>query len=123
MDITPLIPTGKKIITAYGAGAFKINGETYTGGIVISPDTVAAWPVTKVEDITAECIVPFFMVNNVEIIIIGCGTNHTPLPPEVSSIFRTHNITVEAMTTGAACRTYNVLLAEGRAVAAALLAV
>lgn len=124
MDITPLIPSGKKIITGYGEGAFKINNDPHTGSIIITTDLVLGWHISEFKDLTPESLsILFENVRNTEIVIIGCGLQHQRLQSDIYSAFRSKNISVEIMSTGAACRTYNVLLGEGRHVAAALIAV
>jgi uncharacterized protein len=59
----------------------------------------------------------------VDLLLIGCGASMRPVPHELRAALRSVGIAVEPMNTGAACRTFNVLLAEGRRVAAALIAV
>lgn len=124
MDITPLIPKDKKIITGYGDGAFKINNLSHQGSVIIHPDAVLEWNVAGATDINIESLSGILnAAADIELLIIGCGEEHIKLTSGISSAFRNKNISVEIMTTGAACRTYNVLLSEGRQVAAALVAV
>ena len=59
----------------------------------------------------------------VEILLLGCGPRMAPVPRPLRETLRAAGIVIEAMDTGAACRTYNVLMSEGRRVAAALIAV
>jgi uncharacterized protein len=125
MDITPVIPSEKKIITSYGGGIFKINNnESFTGNIIVYPNEIISWQAIESESITIESIMPFIKnTENIEVLLIGCGTEHQSAPKELVAEFRTKGIGIEMMTTGAACRTYNVLLGEGRNIAAALIAV
>lgn len=123
MDITPLVPAGKNNITGYGDNKFKVNDTYYEGNIMILPDSVNKWPCTNAADITIESLLEFTKSNKIEILIIGCGHEHIAPPAEITSHFRTTGIKIEFMATGPACRTYNVLLTEGRDVGAALIAV
>jgi uncharacterized protein len=124
MDITPIIPSGKNIIKAYGNMGFKINDTEYHSSLIVLPNKISAWNITSPAQIAIDPL-QFALENaaNIEILLIGCGEVHMALPPEISQHFNQMNIGVEIMTTGAACRTYNVLLSEGRDVAAALMAV
>ncbi len=124
MDITPIIPSGLKVIRGYGNNSFKINDEEYSHSIVVFQNFVTAWDVKNIGDITHESLFEILnQPNDIELLLIGCGETHSPLPSLVFNLATKHKINVEIMTTGAACRTYNVLLAEGRKVAAALLLV
>ncbi|MCE3232512.1 MAG: uncharacterized protein K0R98_769 [Rickettsiaceae bacterium] len=123
MDITPAIPRGKNILKGYGDMAFNINDVQYQGSVILLPDDVQKWEVADFAEISVASVE--IIINNIdiEIMLIGCGEIHQPLPLEIRNYFVNRNIGVEVMTTGAACRTYNVLMAEGRLVAAALIAV
>ncbi len=121
MDITPVIPEGKKVIKGYGDMAFRINDETHTGNIIVLPNRVEKWDISSASDITPQSLQ--IITDDIEILLIGGGEIHIPMPKDIMLHFSAMNIGVEIMTTGAACRTYNVLLAEGRKVAAALIAV
>ena len=127
MDITPLIPSNRKIITGYGGGSFKISAENIEGSVIILQDTIIKWSIVT-GDITLESLLPIIENLNknsldIELLIIGCGETHQRLSAEIHNAFRAKHINVEIMTTGAACRTYNVLLGEERKIAAALIAV
>lgn len=123
MDITPLIPKTNQIITAYGNGSFKVNGQAYKGSLIIFPTNILVWDVSKAQDITLASLDAIRITETVEIVLVGTGPSIEPLAPEIKTVFRAQSIAMEVMDTGAACRTYNVLLAEGRQVAAALIAV
>lgn len=126
MDVTPLVKKGQQIIQSYADGLFKVSGVSYHGAITIMPDAVVAWPVSSphpealnVEDFN------FFanLAERIDILIIGTGGRHLLLPQDILLPVKRMKINTESMDTGAACRTYNVLMAEGRRVAAALLPV
>ena len=123
MDITPLIPKGRQIISHYGDGGFVINGTAHKENVIICPEHTTSWRVTGIEDATSESFHSLFESELPELLLIGTGKKFTALSTELRSFFRDKNIAVDAMDTGAACRTYTVLLAEGRSIAAALIAV
>ena len=124
MDITPLVPKGLLVIEAYGDGGFRVSGVRHEGSVLILPEGAKAWPVATLDDITSESLQPVLASSDtIDILFLGSGQRATMLPEGLRQAFREVGIAVEAMDTGAACRTYNVLLAEGRRVAAALIAV
>ncbi len=84
---------------------------------------VDSWPVASFAEVTFETLAPIVTADGVELLLIGAGTQFAVVPPDLRERFRPTGIAVDAMDTGAACRTYNVLLAEGRQLAAALIAV
>ncbi len=113
-----------RIIDAYGNGGFRIGGEAITGSILVLPDgTVTSWSadVTALSADSFEAVVASSPPP--EILLLGCGPRAAFVPPPVRQRLREAGIVVDAMGTGAACRTYNVLIAEERRVAAALIAV
>ena len=126
MDITPLVPEGRQIIEGYGNGGFRIAGTVHTGSRLVFPDRSEAWPVASFDALTIETLAPVIEAGRqgaVELLLIGCGKRLAPVPPAVRSALKEVGVGVEPMDTGAACRTYNVLMAEGRRIAAALIAV
>lgn len=113
-----------RVIDAYGNGGFKIGGEAFSGSVLVLPDgSVTSWPV----DLTALSAQDFTAVMASspppEILLLGCGARAMFVPPALRQSLRAAGIVIDAMDTGAACRTYNVLIAEQRRVAAALIAV
>lgn len=119
MDITPLMRPEQKIIQSYGAGFFRVSGEIIKHPILISDEVVSEWagadnPLQVSADILA-------LKGQVDILLIGMGASFPVLPPSKRAQFAELGMTVDIMDTASACRTYNVLTAEGRRVAAALL--
>jgi uncharacterized protein len=111
-------------IEAYGAGGFRIGGQRFRGSVLVLPDGVHQWPVAEMPQLTLESLAPLMAVAGVvEILLLGCGAQMAMVPTALRQSLRDTGIVVDAMDTGAACRTYNVLRAEGRQVAAALIAV
>lgn len=124
MDITPIISAGKKVIQGYGDGGFTVNHERIEGSYIIFPEDVQQFAVSSYEDITIELIAPvIFYKPSIELLLIGTGQNMQMLDNSIRIHLKEHNIALEYMDTGAACRTYNILLAEGRDVAAAIVSV
>ena len=121
MDVTPLIPAGRQVIDSYGAHSFHVSGAGYDGAILVFPDKTVAWPVTALAEVTPESLRPVIEHGGTEILLLGCGKRMQPVRPALRQALRQAGIVVDAMDTGAACRTYNILLAEERRVAAALL--
>ncbi len=122
MDITPKVPEGRQVIESYGREGFKINGETYPGSVIIWPERVVSWAASGLADATIETLGSLFSAEpRIEILLIGSGARFALAPAALKAALKTHGIVVESMDTGAACRTYNVLMSEDRRVAAALL--
>jgi len=122
MDITPLTPKGRHIISAYGNGGFVINETSHKSNILILSDRVVSWQVDDWGAATMESLQPLLQMPP-EILLIGSGSQFMLLAPNLREWLRSQHIAVDVMDTGAACRTYNVLAGEDRRVAAALIAV
>lgn len=124
MDVTPAIPEGRQIIEGYGDGRFRIGGEVYEGSVIVLPERTVAWPVTTFADMTLESLAAVTAgENEVGLLLLGCGPRTELVKKGVRQPLRDAGVVLEPMATGAACRTFNVLLAEERPVAAALIAV
>lgn len=123
-DITPLVPAGRQVIEGYGDGGFRIAGVTHHGSVLVFRETTLPWPVADNAAIAAETLSEVISATPpVDILLIGCGARAAPLDAALRVALREKGIGTEIMDTGAACRTFNVLVAEDRAVAAALIAV
>jgi uncharacterized protein len=121
MDVTPEVPHGRQIVTGYGDGLIRVGGRAWRQPILVLPDITMPWPITDPEALTAESLSAVIgHVPRIEVLLVGLGRRFRPLPPAVREALRTAGIAGDAMDTGAACRTYSVLLAEDRRVAAAL---
>ncbi len=121
MDLTPLIPAGRQFIERYAASGFRISGEIYAGPVLVFPDRTLSWAVAEDAALSWEALQPVIENGGVQILLLGLGRRMMAMPAELRARLRGVGIGLEAMDTGAACRTYNVLLAEDRPVAAALL--
>ena len=125
MDITPLVPKGRQLIQSYGDGGFRISGTRHEGSVWILPEQTIAWPVGALAEADPESLKELIALSaqHVRILLIGTGKSMLPLPSSWRAMAREADVAIEGMDTGAACRTYNVLLTEERDVAAALIAV
>jgi uncharacterized protein len=124
MEVTPVVPAGRQLIQAYREGGFTVAGARHEGSLLVMSERTLPWRVNRLTDVTFDSLAPIIQAGPaVEILILGCGPGFAPAPPQLRDALRAHGIVVEAMATPAACRTYNVLLAEDRRVAAALIAV
>jgi uncharacterized protein len=121
MDVTPLIPAGRQVVESYGPSGFRVSGNGFSGSILVFPDKTLDWAIASLAEATAESFTPVLEHGGVEILLLGCGRRMAPVPFELRRALRARGIVMDAMDTGAACRTYNVLLAEERRVAAALI--
>lgn len=118
MELTALVQPGRQVIERYGPSGFRISGGVYLGPVLVFPDVTLAWDGAAA---TAEGLAPVIEHGGVELLLLGLGRRLLPVTAGLRAALRESGIGVEAMDTGAACRTYNVLLAEDRRVAAALL--
>jgi uncharacterized protein len=121
IDLTPLIPAGRQLIERYAASGFRVSGVVHPGPVLVFPDQTVAWAVADIGHIHWEELQPVIDHGGVQILLFGQGLRMTPVPAGLRARLRGVGVVLEAMDTGAACRTYNVLLAEDRPVAAALL--
>jgi uncharacterized protein len=111
---------GEISITAPAAGG-PVAVEMVSGSFIISPkQLVRDWPATRVDDLLAEHL-EMAAAMEPELVLLGTGATLVFPAPEVTMALLTRNIGVEVMDTAAACRTYNILMTEGRKVVAALM--
>ena len=113
---------GRVPIEAYGNGGFRFAGMSHRGSILCLPSGVHAWQPAMPIDAASFASVLAERAD-MKLLILGTGPRQEMPPAEVRRTCTEAGIALEAMDTGAACRTYNVLLAEGRPVGAALIAV
>ncbi len=115
---------GRAPIDAYGNGGFRFADMSHRGSILCLPSGIHGWePKTPPIPTAADLALVLEQSAEIEILLVGTGTELRRLPEELREVLRKHRISSDPMSTGAAVRTYNVLLAENRAVAAALFAV
>jgi uncharacterized protein len=111
-------------IDAYGNGGFRFAGMSHRGSLLCLPDGIWAWPVDSLAALNAEALAPVFArAGALDLFLIGAGGDPWVLPEALRARFREVSLSVDAMATGAAVRTYNILVAENRRVGAGLIAV
>ena len=113
--------SGGHLIEAYGPEGIRIGGRTYVGGLILSPARIiTGWGPEQIGDLDAGHLQALIDLAP-ELIVLGTGRSQVFPDPAVYGWVLERRIGCEAMDTGAACRTYNILMAEGRRVVAALL--
>ncbi|MES2580828.1 MAG: Mth938-like domain-containing protein [Pseudomonadota bacterium] len=109
------------LITGYGADFIEINRKRYAQNLIVLPnELILNWNAASFSDLTAAHFIET-VHQNPEVLLLGTGSKHQFLHPKITQNLTEKNIPIECMTTAAACRTYNILMSEGRNVAAALL--
>ena len=117
---------GRAPIDAYGNGGFRFAGMSHKGSIVALPSGVWAWDAGDPAALTVAILTRVFAEprgGDFQFLLLGTGAKQVFPPLELRRAFTEAGLGLDIMSTGAACRTYNVLLAEGRPVGAALMAV
>jgi len=121
MDFNLEIPRGHFFIRSISDAGIRVNDDYYSSPFILAGrQIVPEWDVDSIKDINEETLQVIFDLQP-ELVLIGCGTTQVFLPPAIQAHFFHRNIGFEVMITDAACRTFNVLVAEGREVVAALL--
>jgi uncharacterized protein len=111
-------------IEAYGKGGFAFADMSHRGSLLCLPDAIWAWPILKPEEIDQVALARVFAAANViDTLIIGTGTNVWLPPQALREALRKVGVVLDAMQTGPAIRTYNIMMGERRRVAAGLIAV
>jgi uncharacterized protein len=120
---SPLL-TGRPPISGYGKGRFRLGGIEHHGSLVILPSGVYPWAPDDASGLSAETLRPILDEGaTLGFLLLGTGAAQVFPDKSLRETFAGAGLGLEAMDTGAACRTYNVLLAEERVFAAALIAV
>lgn len=129
-DHNPLVsvqefPSDSKlqVINSYGGGGFRIAKQSVTGSQFVLPRVAADWPPQSEANIDVDDILARLNGTGIDLLILGLGERPQSNLAQLAATLREQGIKLEVMSTAAACRTWNVLLTEGRAVAAGLLAV
>lgn len=112
---------GNQLITGYEQGAVSINHQKICHSLIVMPQALLTdWQVANFDALT-EANFDVLVEKKPEVVILGTGAQHRFIHPKLVKNLTALNIPVECMTTDAACRTYNILMSEGRLVAAALI--
>ncbi len=122
-EIASVEPGDRSVIQSYGEGRFRISGTVFAGSVIVLADAVLAWPDGDAGSVSLEGLAPVVDADPaVEILLVGTGDAMRPLDRDLKAALGRIGIVADAMDTGAACRTFNVLAGEDRRVAAALTA-
>ena len=124
MDVTPLVSKDRQLIESYGDGSFKISGVVYSSPVVVFPELCIPLSNFDVAESKICFLKAVFQTTYMpSILLFGAGKNPYLLTEIERDFVRQQNCVLDVMNTGAACRTFNVLCAEDRQVAAALIPV
>ena len=114
-----------QVVERYGAGKFQISGLSYQSSVLVFPERTVAWPITDFSDIDDAALAPILAesqaTDGIELLLLGCGARMQLVSQALRAPLRAAGIVIEPMDTGAAARTFNLLLSEDRRVAAALI--
>jgi uncharacterized protein len=111
-------------VDGYGKGGFRFGGMSHRGSLLCLPSGLWAWPVTQTAEIEAAALAAVFAeASEIDLFLLGSGSDRWIMPDALHDRFRALKINVEVARTGSAVSTYNILLGEGRRVAAGLIAV
>jgi uncharacterized protein len=112
---------GNQLITGYSQSWISVNHRRFEQSIIVMPsEVITDWKISKFDDLTSKSFENLLLIQP-EVILLGTGSHHRFIHPKIIASLTKANIPVECMTTDAACRTYNILMSEGRQVAAALI--
>ena len=115
-------PAQVQVIRTYGPGRFLISDREWREPVLLTPTVTTPWNVTRAEELSLASLAA---LNDApvptELLVLGCGARAIFVPPVLRAELKAAGLALEVVDTGSACRIYNVLLAEGRRVAAALI--
>ncbi len=115
-------PSRVQVIRTYGPGRFMIGEREWREPVLVTPEITTPWPVSRAEDLTVESLAALkASAVPTELLVLGCGARAAFIPPPLRAALKGAGLALEVVDTGSACRIYNVLVAEGRRVAAALI--
>lgn len=121
MELNLEIPSGHLFIRSITTDGIRVGDDYYDRPFIISRQQIInPWDVSATTDLGEVSLQPVFDLQP-ELVLIGCGSHQTFLPPAIQALFFQRGIGFEVMITDAACRTFNVLVAEGRNVVAGLI--
>ena len=110
-------------VDGYGNGGFRFGGMSHRGSLLCLPSGIWAWPVARAAEIDEAALAPVFAeASGIELFLLGTASERWIIPDVLHDRFRSLKIAVEVTRTGSAVSTYNILLGEGRRVAAGLIA-
>ena len=115
-------PSQVQLIRSYGPGHFLICERDWRSPVLVTPTATTAWNVARADELSLDNLAPLAAAAvPTELLVLGCGTRAIFVAPDKRAALKGAGMALEVVDTGSACRIYNVLLAEGRRVAAALI--
>ncbi|MDC0190580.1 Mth938-like domain-containing protein [Rhodospirillales bacterium] len=124
LDLSPVNIEGRNIIQSYGNGKFQISDKEYDHSVLVFSDQIIPWAPIDTNNLIIDDFKKVLEVGPiVELLLLGCGKTTWFLPLPLRDELKEMGLVLEPMDTGAACRTFNVLLGEDRKIAAALMLV
>ncbi|WJR66882.1 Mth938-like domain-containing protein [Neorhizobium sp. CSC1952] len=115
---------GRAPIDAYGNGGFRFADMSHRGSLLCLPSGIHGWDMQEGDPLTVAAFSKILAeAGEIEVLLVGTGANLKPIPADLKAALKARGIASDPMGTGAAVRTFNIMLAESRAVAAALIAV
>ncbi|HEY4891752.1 MAG TPA: Mth938-like domain-containing protein [Reyranella sp.] len=115
-------PSQVQLIRSYGPGHFLIGERDWRSPVLVTPAVTVVWNVARAEELSLDNLAPLASAPvPTELLVVGCGTRAIFIAPDRRAALKGAGMALEVVDTGSACRIYNVLLAEGRRVAAALI--
>ncbi len=115
---------GRAPIDAYGNGGFRFADMSHRGSILCLPSGIYGWEAVEGDALDTDLFARVLAdAGGIEVLLVGTGRELRPLPAALKAALRAKGIGSDPMSTGAAVRTFNIMLSESRAVAAALIAV
>jgi len=120
MKLHQTVGQGRNLITAIENGKIRINQDYYSGNLIVTPDSITPWSATTFEDLRPEQFAEL-MGFEPEVVLFGSGEKLRFPHPSLTLAVTGARIGLDVMDTQAACRAYNILMAEDRRVVAALL--
>jgi uncharacterized protein len=121
VDVTPLIRSDFQVIQSYRDGHFKVSDQIYDHPVIVYPTKTEPWDPPGYDKLSADHFNPILATDlGVEIVLLGTGKTMQPPKRKMIQQLSNDGLSLDTMDTGAACRTFNVLIAEDRKVAAAM---
>jgi uncharacterized protein len=121
MKLHPTVTKQYQTVTGYDASGVEINAQHYASSLIVMPESEPRdWPVSRFEDLTAEHFEQI-LADEPDVVILGTGERQRFAHPRLTASLTSRRIGVECMDNQAACRTYNILMGEGRKATLALI--
>lgn len=121
MELTRIVPKDRQHIQKYGPDGFTVSAVKFGGPVLVFPHESISWGASDPNELTPHYFAAVIeRAASLDLCLLGCGRRMTLVPSDIKAALKASGVNIEPMDSGAASRTFNVLLAEGRAVCAAL---